>query len=127
VIPIFLSALEAGRPLPIFGDGTQTRDFTFVGDVVSGLMLAADAPGRHGRVYNLATGHAVSVTDMAHALGRAAGRPVEFEFKPPRPGEILQSLANVEAARGELGFRARVPLDEGLAEAVRWFRSRRGE
>ncbi len=127
VIPIFLRALESGRPLPIFGDGTQTRDFIFVNDVVSGLLLAADAPGVHGRVYNLATGRAVSVADMAHALGRAAGRPVELEFKPPRAGEILQSLADVEAARRDLHFRARFPLDEGLAEAVRWFRGRRGE
>jgi len=127
VIPIFLNAIEAGRPLPIFGDGTQTRDFTFVGDAVSGLLLAADAPGRHGRSYNIATGRAVSVADMAHALGRAAGRPVQLEFRPPRPGEILHSLADVERARGDLGFRARVPLDEGLAEAVRWFRGRRGE
>jgi UDP-glucose 4-epimerase len=125
VIPIFLAALEAGRPLPIFGDGMQTRDFTYVGDVVTGLLLAADAPGRSGRVYNVATGRAVSVADMAHALGRAAGRPVQVELKPPRPGEILESLADVERARSELGFRARIPLDEGLAEAVRWFRNRK--
>ena len=127
VVPIFLAAIEAGRPLPVFGDGTQTRDFTYVGDVVSGLLLASDAPGRQGRVYNLATGRAVSVADMAHALGRASGRPVQMEFRPPRPGEIVHSLADVEAARSELGFRARIPLDEGLAEAVRWFRKRDGQ
>ena len=125
VIPIFLKTIEAGRPLPVFGDGTQTRDFTFVGDVVAGLLLASDAPGLHGRVFNVATGRAVSVADMAHALGRAAGRPVELDFRPPRPGEILHSLADVEAARRELHFRARVTLDEGLAEAVKWFRGRR--
>lgn len=127
VIPIFLSALEAGRPLPILGDGTQTRDFTFVGDVVAGLLLAAEARGLHGRVYNLATGRAVSVADMAHALGRAAGRPVELEFRPPRAGEILHSHADVEAAARDLLFRARIPLDEGLAEAVKGFRGRRGQ
>ena len=127
VIPIFLRELEAGRPLPIFGDGGQTRDFTFVKDVVTGLMLAGEAPGAGGEVFNLATGRAVSVTDMAHALGRAASRPVELEFRPPRAGEILHSLADVDAARRKLSFKARVPLDEGLAEAVRWFRGRRGE
>lgn len=127
VIPIFLRAIEAGRPLPVFGDGTQTRDFTYVNDVVAGLLLAADAPGANGRVYNLATGRAVSVADMAHALGRAAGRPVELDFRPPRSGEILHSTADVEAARRDLHFRARIPLDEGLAEAVRWFRGRRGQ
>lgn len=118
VVPIFLRALEAGRPLPVFGDGNQTRDFTSVKDIVTGLMLAADAPGAAGKSYNLATGRAVRVVDLAHALGRAAGRPVEIEFKPPRPGEILQSLADVEAARRDLGFKARIPLDEGLAEVV---------
>jgi UDP-glucose 4-epimerase len=127
VVPIFLEALEAGRPLPVFGDGTQTRDFTFVGDVVTGLMIAAEAPDIDGDVFNLATGRAVSVVDMAHALGRAAGRSVQLEFKPPRPGEILHSLADVEAVRRELGFKSRIPLDEGLAEVVRWFRGRRGQ
>lgn len=126
VIPIFLAALEAGRPLPIFGDGRQTRDFTHVGDIVAGLLLAAEAPGLHGKVYNLATGRAVSVADMAWALGRAAGRPVELDFRPPRPGEILESLADVEAARRDLHFRARVPLEEGLVETVRWFRATPG-
>jgi len=126
-IPIFLTALEAGRPLPIFGDGSQTRDFTFVGDVVSGLLLAGDAGGIDGRVFNIAAGRAITVSDLAYALGRAAGRPVEFDFKPPRPGEILHSYGDVGAAERFLGFKARVPLDEGLAETVKWFRGRRGD
>jgi UDP-N-acetylglucosamine/UDP-N-acetyl-alpha-D-glucosaminouronate 4-epimerase len=126
-IPIFLTALEAGRPLPIFGDGTQTRDFTFVGDVVSGLLLAGDAGGIDGRVFNVAAGRAITVSDLAFALGRAAGRPVEFEYRPPRPGEILHSYGDVSAAERFLGFKARVPLDEGLAETVKWFRGRRGD
>ena len=122
VVPIFLRHLESGRPLPVFGDGSQTRDFTHVNDVATGLLLAADRPGLHGRVYNLAVGRAVTVTDMAHALGRATGRPVEFEFRPPRAGEILHSVADVRLADRDLGYRARIPLDEGLAETVRWFR-----
>jgi UDP-glucose 4-epimerase len=126
-IPIFLTALEAGRPLPIFGDGTQTRDFTYVGDVVTGLLLAGDAGGIDGRVFNIAAGRAITVSDLAFALGRAAGRPVEFEFRPPRPGEILHSYGDIGAAERFLGFQARVPLDEGLAETVKWFRGRRGD
>ncbi|HEY3227445.1 MAG TPA: NAD-dependent epimerase/dehydratase family protein [Planctomycetota bacterium] len=126
-IPIFLTALEAGRPLPIFGDGTQTRDFTYVGDVVTGLLLAGDAGGIDGRVFNIAAGRAITVSDLAFALGRAAGRPVEFEFRPPRPGEILHSYGDISAAERFLGFQARVPLDEGLAETVKWFRGRRGD
>jgi len=126
-IPIFVDALEAGRPLPVFGDGTQTRDFTFVRDVVAGLLLAADAGGIDGRVFNLATGRSITVSDLGYALGRAAGRPVDFEFKPPRPGEILHSSADVSLAERFLGYRARIPLDEGLAETVKWFRGRRGD
>jgi UDP-glucose 4-epimerase len=126
-IPIFVSALEAGRPVPVFGDGTQTRDFTSVKDVVTGLLLASETPAAKGGVFNIATGRAVRVADLAHALGRAAGRPVELAFKPPRPGEILHSLADVSAARATLGFQARIPLDEGLAETVRAYRGGRGQ
>jgi nucleoside-diphosphate-sugar epimerase len=123
VIPIFLSALSAGRPLPVFGDGDQTRDFTFVKDVVDGILLAAEAMGAAGRLYNLAGGRPVTVLEMAHVLGRVAGRPVEIEHRPPRAGDIRHSYCDAALAERELGFRAAVDLEEGLRKTWRWFSS----
>ncbi len=121
VIPIFLRRFRDRKPLPVFGDGQQTRDFTFVADVVDGVIRAADAPGVSGRVYNLAGGRPVSVLEVGRRLGDLEGRPAEFEFLPPRPGDIRDSFADAGAARRDLGFDARVPLEEGLRRTREWF------
>lgn len=118
VIPIFLRLLRAGRPMPVNGDGGQTRDFTFVGDVVRGVVAAGGAPGVSGRVYNLAGGKPISVKEMGEALAQCLGVPAHMEFRPHRPGDIRDSFADVEAARRELGFEARVALGEGLRATV---------
>jgi UDP-glucose 4-epimerase len=118
VIPIFLRLLRAGQPMTVNGDGGQTRDFTYVGDVVRGIMAAGSASGVSGRVYNLAGGRPVTVKEMAEALAHCLGVPARMEFRPPRPGDIRDSFADVEAARRELGFEARVGLAEGLKATV---------
>jgi UDP-glucose 4-epimerase len=118
VIPIFLRRLREGRPLPVTGDGAQTRDFTFVGDVVQGIIGAAGATGVSGRVYNLAGGRAITVRELAETLARLAGARVEIEFVPPRPGDIRDSWADVSAARGDLGFEARTSLEDGLRRTL---------
>jgi len=123
VIPIFLRLLREGKRLKVYGDGGQTRDFTFVGDVVEGLIRASSAPGVSGRVYNLAGGRPVSVLDMGKELARLSGKAADFEFLPPRAGDIRDSFADVEAARRDLGFRASVPLEEGLRRTFGWFTS----
>jgi len=121
VIPIFLRRLREGRPLPVYGDGNQTRDFTFVGDVVRGIILAGTVPGVSGRVYNLAGGRPVSVATLAETLARLLGRRAEVEHLPPRPGDIRDSWADVAAARRDLGFAAATPIEEGLRVTVSWF------
>jgi UDP-glucose 4-epimerase len=121
VIPIFLRQLRDGRRMTVYGDGGQTRDFTFVADVVDGLLRAGAAPGVSGRVYNLAGGRPVSVADMGRALARLCGKPAEFDFLPPRPGDIRDSFADVSAARRDLGFGTSVPLEEGLRRTLEWF------
>jgi UDP-glucose 4-epimerase len=118
VIPIFSGALRAGRPMPVNGDGGQTRDFTFVGDVVRGIVAAGAAADVSGRVYNIAGGHPVSVKEMGGALARILGVPPRMEFLPSRPGDIRDSFADVASARRELGFEARVSLEEGLRATV---------
>lgn len=121
VIPIFLRSLREGRPLPVYGDGGQTRDFTFVEDVVEGVLRAGSAQGVSGRVYNLAGGRPVSVLEMGRILAGLMGREAVFEFLPPRTGDIRDSYADVECARRDLAYQAGTPLDEGLRRTVQWF------
>ena len=122
VVPLFVRHLLAGRPLPVYGDGAQTRDFTFVGDVVRGIILAGEAPGVSGRVYNLAGGRPVAVAELGRVLGELLGREAAMEFRPPRPGDIRDSWADVSAARRDLGFEASTTVEEGLRATLEWFR-----
>ena len=121
VIPIFLRKLKEGKPMSVNGDGGQTRDFTFVLDVVEGLIRAGSAPGVSGGVYNLAGGRPVSVLEMGKTLARLCGKPAEFEFRPARAGDIRDSFASVDAAKRDLGFTAVVPLEDGLRRTVPGF------
>ncbi len=118
VIPKFIRRLAEGRPMPVFGDGGQTRDFTFVGDVVRGILLAGRAPGVSGRTYNLAGGRPVAVSELARTLAALAGVRPGIELLPPRAGDIRDSWADVEAARRDLGFDAPTPLAEGLRRTL---------
>ena len=118
VIPIFLGCLRSGRPMPVNGDGGQTRDFTFVGDVVRGILAAGATPGVSGRVYNLAGGRPVSVKQMGETLAGILGVPPRMDLRPPRAGDIRDSFADVAEARRDLGFEARVPLIDGLRATV---------
>ncbi len=122
VVPLFVRRLLEGRPLPVYGDGAQTRDFTFVGDVVRGIILAGEAPGASGRVYNLAAGRPASVADLGRTLAKLAGVRADLDLLPPRPGDIRDSWADVSAARRDLGFDAATPLEEGLRATLEWFR-----
>lgn len=123
VIPIFIRSLLDDRPLPVYGDGAQTRDFTFVEDVARGLVAAGDAPGVSGRVYNLAAGRSVSVAALGETLARLAGKAPRFDFRPPRAGDIRDSWADISAARRDLGYAPATPLEEGLRATLAWFRA----
>jgi len=117
VVPRFVAALRAGRQPTVFGDGMQTRDFIFVGDIVAGLWAAATLPGLGGAVFNLGRGEETSVLDLAHGIGAQLGVRVAPEFAPAREGEVLRSVADVSAFAA-VGFTARVALAEGLAQTV---------
>ena len=114
VVPRFIAEIAAGRPVPVYGDGEQSRDFTFVGNVVEANLLAADARGASGAVINVATGRSVTVNALAETIGAVLGREVEREYLPPRPGEVLASWADLGEARRLLGWHPRVGLEEGL-------------
>ncbi len=100
--------------MTIYGDGNQSRDFTFVANVVEANLLAAERDGVGGCVVNIATGHKASVNALADAIGQAMGREVEKEHLPDRAGDVRDSWADVDAAERLLGWRPRVALEDGL-------------
>lgn len=118
----FLSALREGRPLVQYGDGRQTRDFTYVADAVAATVAAADR-GRPGRVYNIGGGSRVTLTDVFALLGRVTGRPVHLTIEGPQKGDMRDTYADTTRARAELGFAPAVGLDQGLSEMWRWMES----
>jgi UDP-N-acetylglucosamine/UDP-N-acetyl-alpha-D-glucosaminouronate 4-epimerase len=113
-VPLFISAVAAGRPLTIHGDGEQSRDFTYVDNVVAATMAAAGARGASGRIFNVAAGSPASVNHVADLIGEILGLPVEKQLSPARPGDIRDSWADLTAAREVLGFEPAVSLEEGL-------------
>jgi UDP-glucose 4-epimerase len=111
VVAIFMERLRAGEAPTIYGDGEQTRDFVYVGDVVDAVLAAA---GREGGVHNVGTGRGTSVNELFEACARAAGVDAEPEHAEPRPGDLRHSVLDVSRTERELGWRARTPLDDGL-------------
>jgi UDP-glucose 4-epimerase len=114
VVPLFLTAVAGGDPITIHGDGEQSRDFTYVSNVVDATVLAADAPGASGRIFNVAAGSPTSVNDVADTIGRLLGKPVQKEFAPKRAGDIRNSWADISSAREVLGYNPSVGLEDGL-------------
>src|SRR5213082_2808588 len=104
VVPLFITAAARGEPITIFGDGEQSRDFTYVSNVVDATISAADAPRANGRIFNVAAGSPASVNRLAELVGEIVERPVERRFAPPRPGDIRDSWADVSEARETLGY-----------------------
>lgn len=118
VISVFVDRLLAGRGVTFFGDGRQTRDFVYAGDVAEANVLAASARGVSGRVYNVACGRETSLLDLATMIGDAVGRPVVRTFEPARVGDIARSSADIGRARDELGYAPAVTVEEGLRRLV---------
>jgi nucleoside-diphosphate-sugar epimerase len=115
VIPLFITAIKAGKPPTIFGDGEQTRDFSHIANVVQANLRSCEAgPDAHGCAFNIACGERISLNELARLLGNLAERSVQPVYAPHRPGDIRHSLADIEKARRLLGFRPEVPVREGL-------------
>lgn len=115
VISIFCDRLKSGNGITIFGDGQQTRDFVYVGDVVTALIAAMEHASVQGHVYNVCTGRAVRILDLAVLISDILGIKAETGFGPPRAGEIRDSLGDPGKARRELGFEAGTELAKGLS------------
>ncbi|MGH3065402.1 MAG: SDR family oxidoreductase [Gaiellaceae bacterium] len=114
VVPRFIRAIAADEPVTIYGDGEQSRDFTYVDNVVGANLLAADAAGVHGEIVNIATGGSTTVNSLADAIGILLGREVEKVFEPAREADVLASWADLGEARRLLGYEAQVTFGDGL-------------
>ncbi|HET7457251.1 MAG TPA: NAD-dependent epimerase/dehydratase family protein [Gemmatimonadaceae bacterium] len=123
VIPLFLRAAYDGTAATLFGDGSQTRDFTYVENVVRANLLAATEPAARvsGWPVNVGAGARTSLRELAALVQRVSGRPLEIREAPPRPGDVRDSLASLERARQTLGYEPAVTLEEGLRRTWAWF------
>jgi nucleoside-diphosphate-sugar epimerase len=120
VVPLFVTAISAGRPVQIYGDGEQSRDFTYVGNVVDATIRAGETEGASGEIFNIANGSPASVNRLADTIGDILGMPVEREHLPPRSGDIRDSWADLSKAERLLGFRPQIGLEDGLRRTVEY-------
>lgn len=123
VISVFATALLQNRSPRIYGDGEQTRDFTYVANVVDGVLRAAEAPGISGEIINVATGGRVSLKELFTGMRDVIGATVEPTFGESRAGDVRDSQADISKARRLLGYEPLVSFQEGLRRTVEWYRS----
>lgn len=122
VIPLFIQAVLSGKQPVIFGDGKQTRDFTFVENVVQANLLAASDPGAAGQMFNIGSGVAVNLLELLNELNAIFGTKTDPKFQPARAGDVRDSLADISRAKTILGYQPAVGLPEGLKRTVEFYR-----
>lgn len=122
VIPKFITAILAGQRPTIFGDGKQSRDFTYIDNIIQGNLLAAEAPAAVGRTINIACGKSYNLLELLAGINRALGTRVEPIFAPARVGDVRDSLADISLARELLGFEPAIDFEEGLRRTVEYYR-----
>jgi UDP-glucose 4-epimerase len=123
VIPKFVVAMLAGKRPTIFGDGMQSRDFTYVDNIVAGNLAAATAPAAAGRVFNVACGRQFNLLELVASINRVLGTKLEPVFEPARAGDVRDSLADISTAREVLGYEPTIDFDEGLRRSIEYYRS----
>ena len=123
VISLFSTALLEGRQPTIYGDGEQTRDFTYVANVVDGVLRACAAPKVAGEVINVATGGSISLNELLRVMNRLVGTNLQAVYKPGRQGDVKDSQADITKAKTLLGYTPLVPLEEGLQRTLAWCRT----
>ncbi|MBI2877281.1 MAG: SDR family oxidoreductase [Candidatus Tectomicrobia bacterium] len=126
VIPKFILLARKGEPLPIFGDGEQSRDFTYIENVVQANLLAMRAAGAAGQVFNIGCGDRISLNQLVEALSQILQRDLHRDYQAARPGDVRHSLADISRAQNILGYQPAVSLREGLTRTVEFFAPDRG-
>lgn len=122
-IPAFVTAILRGEPPTVYGDGEQTRDFTFIDNVVHGNMLAMQAKTTQGEAVNVACGGAISVNQVIAAIGKLVGKKVTIRRQPPRTGDVKHSCADIRLAKKLLGYEPVVGFEEGLQRAIKYYKN----
>jgi UDP-glucose 4-epimerase len=122
VIPLFITAMLSGKQPTIYGDGEQSRDFTYIDNVVHGNLLAAEAPDAAGKVINVANGRQTSLLELIAALNRLLGTNIQPHHAPARTGDIKESLADISQARKLLKYETQVWFEEGLRRSIDFYR-----
>ena len=125
VLPRFIEALLGKKPPVIYGDGTQSRDFTYIENVVHANLLALEAAGVGGEAFNIACGERVTLKAVLQCLAEFSNQVVAPEYQAPRAGDIKHSLAEISKAERMLGYRPVIPFREGLQRTFEFFRQRR--
>jgi UDP-glucuronate 4-epimerase len=120
----FARLIEAGRPIPVFGDGSTSRDYTYISDIVDGILAALERCDRY-RIYNLGGSHPVTLTDLIEGIEQAMGRKAIIDRRPAQPGDVERTYADVSRSQRELGYAPKVSLPEGLERFVAWFKANR--
>ena len=125
VIARFCAAMLRGQPPTIFGDGKQSRDFTYIENVVTANLLALESPVEKvaGKIFNVACGESITLLDLVAELNRLTGQQLKPEFEPARPGDVRSSRADIAAARRELGYQIKVSWQEGLRRTLDFYRA----
>jgi len=123
VISVFATALLENRPPTIFGDGNQTRDFTYVANVVDGVLRACDAPRASGEIINVATGGRISLNQLFEEMRKLVGGTLTPVYEEPRKGDVRDSQADITKARELLGYQPTVSFEEGLQKTIEWYRT----
>jgi nucleoside-diphosphate-sugar epimerase len=122
VISLFSTALLEGRQPVIYGDGEQTRDFTYVANVVDGVLRCCEAPRAAGQMMNVATGGRISLNDLLRVMNQLLGTNLQPIYREPRQGDVKDSQADISKARDILGYQPTVTLEEGLRRTLDWCR-----
>jgi nucleoside-diphosphate-sugar epimerase len=123
VLAKFCTAFLENAPPLVFGDGEQTRDFTYVENAVQANLLACEAPNASGKVFNVGVGDRISLNEVLRELGKITGKTLEAKYEPPRDGDIRDSQADISQARENLGYDPQVTFAEGLKRTFEWYRS----
>jgi len=121
-IPAFVTAILKDEPPTVYGDGLQSRDFTYVDNVVEANLLAARAKQAKGEVLNIACGQAVTVNEVIEIINGLLGKNIKPKYDPPRPGDVKHSLADITLAEKTIGFKPKVQFKQGLQKAIDWYR-----